>query len=1403
MKLKQQSQQLSKNNENGETHNVSNVALEMNSIAQGKVKGQETITPAEQVQPSVMDGNLDDMESKNGTNGVTPRRFNEHRESPALNGGLPISTQSETIASSRRSFERSDSRDRRAYRSRIRSEYSSSSSSSSGDDSEGDRYRGSYRYRRNRRRYDDYSSESDETDSREERHRHRRSPPPSSSSSSSSRRRSRRRSRSRSNYRERDVEYAYHHDHYFHHRYHHDDYRYGRDRYLDEPYPPDLPYPYSDPHIDPHRIGAFAHRDRPHAYDDEYFRRISSRRSLESDKQQKNGKSSRVDTPVSRSSSALSEESIPVETSYDIASKISGSAGSACASEDQTMVHDTGAADHMYISRSSVQLQTHMPAGPLNDYRTYTTKCRASKDAAKPVVYISKYRGGNWKLLDDSKGSASRIRLYRIDGRMPDGAMCTDPLVDPRDKSHQVEVRKKFLFPDFWKEEKQIEDEGLYIAQIVNQPTPRVLVAGFAVNDSNKNQIQKSLQDAFSTVAIPRRVELLSKKGVIVPLAHVEFDNESTVDRVVREMHRSLFDTSHRLSVTKDLVGYYAKRELDMIVVSDDDVNRAQQQQQSQENARTPSERQRSLGTPTTRSWPDTVYPVQSTNTSPSFFIPKKFLLPTRGLSEFSHRSCSYMRLDQYCKKGSECEFVHVHPEFWKFTLGRESIFQDAASADEQVSILPDLEPLKHEYGYGEDRNRFNERRFSGGAFAYPPPHYLHAVPPLSLPPEHYHDYPRYEDHRHYSQHLPVIHTRSRATPTEVTYFPHSHPRYPPHPHDRYKSETHTPSDHTDDRDNVSLANSTEDGPVVPALATAMANVSGARSEDIIRTGKIPKKRRSSRTSRHPISFHADPLPSALDDLAGSNSWLERLSMRSKSKSKKSMQIKDELVASESDVDEVFTSGGSDSDDSPRVRSRHISRKAHAMDQKKTTTIACVELRSVEESTAPEDIFALFLPFEPLELFCCATHYLVRFDTLHAARRAARAFDGLPLFGRNIKATASFTDVVSGQYETISLPALKKYMSLPEHSGKLLDQVKRELFIAFMNDMESTVVDPMVAYITKQWIEEYRKTHGIDVELTDGDTDELPARRRKRKKQQHERQQRFKKRRIILDDEIDEENDVSLSEEDVEEKYDMVDETTHDVDMSLLLEELDEDYDVDSDDDIPTVLLKNKTGCARSEGFSMDYLRTMRKHRSFGFVKDLHADLLKEAERQEQQLTDTSMRQGSRRNRAESRREQASFVGYNNIDVEKFGFNYLTSRRKKLRFAKSAIHNWGLFALEPIHVNDMVIEYVGEVIRNHVADMREKRYEKMGIGSSYMFRVDGDTIIDATYKGNIARFINHSCEPNCVAKIIRVDQKERVVIYASKDIRPGEELLYDYKFPLEDKKIPCHCGSKKCKGFLN
>ena len=76
---------------------------------------------------------------------------------------------------------------------------------------------------------------------------------------------------------------------------------------------------------------------------------------------------------------------------------------------------------------------------------------------------------------------------------------------------------------------------------------------------------------------------------------------------------------------------------------------------------------------------------------------------------------------------------------------------------------------------------------------------------------------------------------------------------------------------------------------------------------------------------------------------------------------------------------------------------------------------------------------------------------------------------------------------------------------------------------------------------------------------------------------------------------------------------------------------------------------------------------------------------------------------------------------------------------------QSRIHGLGLFCTQEIDTGDMVIEYAGTVIRSILTDKREKYYESRGIGC-YMFRIDCDDVVDATMSGNMARFINHSCE---------------------------------------------------------
>ncbi|KAJ3225910.1 histone methyltransferase set1 [Clydaea vesicula] len=243
----------------------------------------------------------------------------------------------------------------------------------------------------------------------------------------------------------------------------------------------------------------------------------------------------------------------------------------------------------------------------------------------------------------------------------------------------------------------------------------------------------------------------------------------------------------------------------------------------------------------------------------------------------------------------------------------------------------------------------------------------------------------------------------------------------------------------------------------------------------------------------------------------------------------------------------------------------------------------------------------------------------------------------------------------------------------------------------------------------------------------------------------------------------------------------------------------------------------HKTGSARTEG----YYKIHSKSNSAGKpsqVDDIREDNLTEKLPTDNFGRNATSKISSRTTRVHQRRlafgletqkkENVNMFNSGNANttenhIDSLKFNQLKARKKRLKFARSKIHDWGLFALEKIDANDMVIEYIGEIIRQKIADHREKIYEKMGIGSSYLFRMDEDSIIDATKIGNLARFINHCCDPNCNAKIISVEGHKKIVIYAKNDIEEGEEITYDYKFPLEDDKIPCHCGGPNCRGSLN
>jgi len=133
----------------------------------------------------------------------------------------------------------------------------------------------------------------------------------------------------------------------------------------------------------------------------------------------------------------------------------------------------------------------------------------------------------------------------------------------------------------------------------------------------------------------------------------------------------------------------------------------------------------------------------------------------------------------------------------------------------------------------------------------------------------------------------------------------------------------------------------------------------------------------------------------------------------------------------------------------------------------------------------------------------------------------------------------------------------------------------------------------------------------------------------------------------------------------------------------------------------------------------------------------------------------------------------------------------------------SKIHRNGLFACQQINPKEIVTEYVGEKIRVPVGDKRERRYEELGVGDCYLFSLDKDHIIDATFFGSKARYINHSCDPNLKSEKLTVNNETHIIFVATRHIQVGEELTFDYQFDYEAEKIECFCGTSKCKGRLN
>lgn len=146
------------------------------------------------------------------------------------------------------------------------------------------------------------------------------------------------------------------------------------------------------------------------------------------------------------------------------------------------------------------------------------------------------------------------------------------------------------------------------------------------------------------------------------------------------------------------------------------------------------------------------------------------------------------------------------------------------------------------------------------------------------------------------------------------------------------------------------------------------------------------------------------------------------------------------------------------------------------------------------------------------------------------------------------------------------------------------------------------------------------------------------------------------------------------------------------------------------------------------------------------------------------------------------------------------------TRKPRIAVKTSRIHGRGVYAARRLKAGERIIEYKGERISWKEADRRPSSDPDDPHHTFFFSLSDGKTVIDANVGGNVARWINHSCDPNCETE---ESDDGRVYIHAMRDIRAGEELNYDYGLVIEERLTPtlkksyaCHCGAKNCRGTM-
>lgn len=144
------------------------------------------------------------------------------------------------------------------------------------------------------------------------------------------------------------------------------------------------------------------------------------------------------------------------------------------------------------------------------------------------------------------------------------------------------------------------------------------------------------------------------------------------------------------------------------------------------------------------------------------------------------------------------------------------------------------------------------------------------------------------------------------------------------------------------------------------------------------------------------------------------------------------------------------------------------------------------------------------------------------------------------------------------------------------------------------------------------------------------------------------------------------------------------------------------------------------------------------------------------------------------------------------------------SPRRRIQVRRSGVHGKGVYALVDLAEGETLIEYTGEIITWQQALDRHP-HDPANPNHTFYFHIDDGRVIDAKRGGNSARWINHSCAPNCIAD----EEEGRVFIRALHPIKAGEELFYDYGLVIDEPltaqlkaEYPCWCGTPPCRGTL-